>query len=49
MTVTGNADRVNTHVVAPTAARYAQLTITTATQSSDQVTRLYEFEVDGAL
>jgi lysophospholipase L1-like esterase len=49
VTVTGNADGVTTHVVTPTAARYAQLTITAATQSSDQVTRLYEFEVDGGI
>jgi hypothetical protein len=49
VTVTGNADGVSTHAVAPTAARYAQLTITAATQGGDQVTRLYEFEVDGAI
>lgn len=46
--VAGNTDGVTTHRVSPTLARYVRLDITTPTQDGSAVTRVYEFDVDGA-
>ncbi|WP_202919015.1 discoidin domain-containing protein [Saccharothrix deserti] len=47
VTVTNNTSSTTTHSITATNARYAKLIVTTPTQSSDSVARIYEFEVYG--
>jgi beta-glucanase (GH16 family) len=46
--VTGNTANVTTHNVAATNARFIRLNVTTPTQTTNNVARIYEFEAYGA-
>jgi len=48
VSVTGNADSITTHDIAPTTARYVQLNIVTPTQSGAPPASIYEFQVFGS-
>ncbi|MBB5868463.1 putative alpha-1,2-mannosidase [Allocatelliglobosispora scoriae] len=48
VTVTNNEVGATAHSIATTGARYVRLNTTTATQTTDTATRIYEFEVYGS-